>query len=68
LLAGVPRTATVAATEPCDLLQIDGAEFVDALTTAPLAPAALEGAKARWVTVRGHEPRFARVAVGEPVP
>jgi MFS family permease len=68
LLEGVPRTATVAATEPCDLLRIDGDEFVDALTAAPLASTALEGAKARWVAVRGHEPQFARHAVPEPVP
>jgi hypothetical protein len=59
LLEGVPRTATVTAAEPCELLRIEGAAFLDALTAAPLAPATLEGARARYVRVRRREPAFA---------
>jgi MFS family permease len=58
LLEGVPRTATVRTTSACTLLKIDGAAFLDALTSAPLASTALEGARARFTAVRGHEPRF----------
>jgi CRP-like cAMP-binding protein len=60
LLEGVPRTATVRTTAPCTLLRIDGAAFLDALTAAPLASTALEGARARYTAVRGHEPSFPR--------
>lgn len=58
LLEGVPRTATVVTTAPCTLLRIDGDAFLDALTAAPLASTALEGARSRFRAVRGHEPRF----------
>jgi MFS family permease len=60
LLEGVPRTATVRAITACTLLRIDGDAFIDALTSAPLASTALEGARARYAATRGHEPRFAR--------
>ena len=60
LLEGVPRTASVTAAEPCDLLRIDGAAFLASLTAAPLAPAVIEGARARYVTTRRREPAFAR--------
>lgn len=66
LLEGIPRTATVLTTEPCTLLRIDGEAFLDALTAAPLASTALEGARARFTAVRGHEPAFPRT--GEEVP
>jgi MFS family permease len=59
LLEGIPRTATVRTTSRCTLLRIDGAAFIDALTAAPLASTALEGARARFSAVRGHEPAFA---------
>jgi Major Facilitator Superfamily/Cyclic nucleotide-binding domain len=62
LLEGIPRTATVRTTEPCTLLRIDGDAFLDALTAAPLASTALEGARARFTAVRGHEPGFSRAA------
>ena len=58
LLEGIPRTATVVAAERCALLRIEGAAFLDALTTAPLASSALEGARARFRSVRGHDPTF----------
>ena len=34
--------------------------FLDALTAAPLTSTALEGARARYTAVRGHEPTFPR--------
>jgi MFS family permease len=52
LLEGVPRTATVYATQECTLLRIDGAAFLEALTAAPLSSTALEGARARYAAVR----------------
>ena len=52
LLEGVPRTATVRTTEPSTMLRIDGDAFLSALTTAPLSSTALEGARARFTTVR----------------
>ena len=58
LLEGVPRTATVRASAPSTLLRIDGAAFLSALTSAPLSSTALEGARARFTAVRGHEPAF----------
>ena len=60
LLEGVPRTATVRTIERCRLLRIDGEAFLEALTSAPLASTALEGARARFIVVRGHEPSFVR--------
>jgi hypothetical protein len=64
LLEAIPRTATVRATTPCTLLRIDGDAFLDALTAAPLTSTALEGARARYTAVRGHEPSFARRSAG----
>ena len=58
LLEGIPRTATVVTAAPCTLLRIDGQAFLDALTAAPLASTALEGARSRYRAVRGHEPTF----------
>ena len=58
LLEGVPRTATVRTSAPSTLLRIDGAAFLSALTSAPLSSTALEGARARFTAVRGHEPAF----------
>ena len=60
LLEGVPRTASVTAEEPSELLRIDGPAFLESLTAAPLTPAVLEGARARYVTTRRLEPAFAR--------
>jgi hypothetical protein len=48
LLERVPRTATVTAVAPSDLLRIEGPAFLDAATAAPLSPATLEGARARF--------------------
>jgi hypothetical protein len=60
LLEGVPRTATVTTTAASELLRIDGDAFLDALSAAPLTSSALEGARARYTAVRGHEPSFTR--------
>ena len=48
LLERVPRTATVTTVAPTDLLRIEGPAFLDAATAAPLSPATLEGARARF--------------------
>jgi len=64
LLEGVPRTATVTASEPCTLLRIDGDAFVDSLSAAPLASTALEGARTRFIAVRGTDPAFSRRQAG----
>ncbi|HVA73092.1 MAG TPA: MFS transporter [Acidimicrobiales bacterium] len=47
LLGHVPRTATVTATTDCSLLQIDGSDFIDALTNLSASPSLLEGARTR---------------------
>ena len=60
LLEGIPRTATVVTTAKSTLLRIEGEAFLGALTAAPLASSALEGARARYIAVRGHEPAFPR--------
>ena len=60
LLERIPRTATVRTIERCRLLRIDGEAFLEALTSAPLASTALEGARARFIVVRGQEPSFVR--------
>lgn len=47
LLERIPRTATVTAVSPLQLLRIDGEAFVDALTTTPPTGMLLEHARAR---------------------
>lgn len=47
LLGHVPRTATVTAATDCNLLRIDGGDFVDALTNLSASPSLLEGARTR---------------------
>jgi CRP-like cAMP-binding protein/predicted MFS family arabinose efflux permease len=47
LLEHRPRTATVTAMTPCTIYRINGNDFVDALTAAPLSPAALGMAQMR---------------------
>jgi hypothetical protein len=47
LLEHRPRTATVKAVTQCTLYRISGADFLDALTAAPLTPAALSGVQGR---------------------
>ena len=47
LLGHVPRTATVTAATDCNLLRIDGSDFVDALTNLSASPSLLEGARTR---------------------
>lgn len=47
LLQHIPRTATVAATTDSTLLRIDGAAFLDALTSASASTSLLEGARVR---------------------
>jgi hypothetical protein len=63
LLEGIARTATVRTTAPSTLLRIDGEAFLTALTAAPLASTALEGARARFIAVRGHAPAFREAEV-----
>jgi CRP-like cAMP-binding protein len=57
LLERVPRTASVITTERSALLRIDGDAFLDALTAAPLASTALDGARSRYAAVREPELR-----------
>jgi MFS family permease len=47
LLEHRPRTATVTAMTSCKIYRIDGSDLVDALTAAPLTPAALGMAQMR---------------------
>jgi hypothetical protein len=47
LIEHIPRTATVAASEPSRVLRIEGSEFLDALTSATASPSLLEGASTR---------------------
>jgi MFS family permease len=62
LLEGLPRTATVRTTVPCLLYRIDGAEFIDAMTTSTLSPAALGLAQMRLA--RTHPARRMTFAAG----
>jgi CRP-like cAMP-binding protein len=43
LLQGIPRTATVTATEPARLWRISGEDFLAALTETPLSASATAG-------------------------
>lgn len=47
LLRRVPRTATVEALEPCTLLRIDGADFLDAVQNAGVSSSMLSQSTAR---------------------
>ena len=47
LIEGIPRTATVTAIEPAQLLRISGADFIGALTESAPSVAFLEGASMR---------------------
>ena len=47
LLQGIPRTATVTATEPCRLWRIDGDAFLEALTQTPLSASFVSGMSTR---------------------
>jgi MFS family permease len=47
LLQGIPRTATVTATEPTRLWRINGDDFLAALTETPLSAAAMSGMSTR---------------------
>jgi predicted MFS family arabinose efflux permease len=47
LLQRIPRTATVTALSDVTLQRIDGASFLDALTTTPASPAFVESARLR---------------------
>jgi CRP-like cAMP-binding protein len=47
LLESIPRTATVTAAEPCELLRIDGDAFLDALMAAPMTGTLVEDARTR---------------------
>ncbi len=47
LLHRMARTATVAALSPCRLLRVDGAAFLDALSSGVASPSLLEGAQVR---------------------
>jgi len=48
LVRGVPRTATVRTEEDCELLRIDGAEFLRALESAPPSTAFVQLTGTRW--------------------
>jgi MFS family permease len=47
LLRRVPRTATVRALEPCDLLRIEGADFLDAVQTAGVSSSLMSQSMSR---------------------
>ena len=47
LLHRMARTATVTALSPCRLLRVDGAAFLDALSSGVTSPSLLEGAQVR---------------------
>jgi CRP-like cAMP-binding protein len=47
LLQRIPRTATVTALSDVALLRVDGASFLDSLTTTPASPAFVESARLR---------------------
>jgi hypothetical protein len=60
VLERIPRTATVTALTPCDLLQIDGETLLDTLTSAPPSATLMENARTRLaVTHPSREPTFA---------
>jgi hypothetical protein len=47
VLERIPRTATVTAAEPCELLRIDGEAFLEALMAAPATGTLVEDARSR---------------------
>jgi MFS family permease len=47
LLEQIPRTATVTTLSPTTLVRIDGATFLDALTSTPASPAFVESSRLR---------------------
>lgn len=47
LIEQIPRTATVAAMQDCRLLRIEGADFLDSLSSSPASTSLLEGARSR---------------------
>ena len=52
LIEQVPRTASVDATEPCELFRIEGADFLSALAEDAISASFLEGAKTRLSATR----------------
>jgi MFS family permease len=66
LLEGIPRTATVEATEPTRLWRIDGEEFVEALNEAPPAPVFLETARIRQTRSQPAPAAVEAAAVADP--
>ena len=62
VLEGIPRTATVAAIEPCRCLRLDGDAFLAAVTAGPAPTTLLEDARSRLA--RTHPSR--RITYGEP--
>jgi CRP-like cAMP-binding protein len=51
-LEGIARTATVTTTAAYTLFRLDGADFLDALTTVPSAATLLDARRARLATTR----------------
>ncbi len=56
LIEHIPRTATVAASEPSTVLRIEGDDFLDALTSATASPSLLEGARTRLARTPTYRP------------
>ena len=64
VLEGIPRTATVTAAEPCELLRIDGDAFLEALTAGPATGTLVEDARTRLA--RTHPSRELTYTIPEP--
>ena len=56
LIQHIPRTATVTAASPSRLLRIEGAAFLEALSSGVASASLLEGAQARLASTLGHMP------------
>jgi predicted MFS family arabinose efflux permease len=56
LLEGIPRTATVVAAAPAELLRIEGDAFLDALTAGPLTGTLVEDARTRLARTHPSRP------------
>jgi CRP-like cAMP-binding protein len=61
LLHRMERTATVTALSPCRLLRVDGAAFLDALSSGVASPSLLEGAQARLARTPLYSARLGEV-------
>jgi MFS family permease len=68
LLHGIPRTATVRTVGPCDLLRIDGQEFLAALEANRPSPSLLSVAGIRMARTPGRNARPQPVSADSSVP